>query len=315
MLAAIVRDNRLTVKTIADPVPRAHEALVRVAASSVNQGEVRAIHSQPHWQLTSPGEEGWCPGWDFAGIIERPAEDGSGPAAGTRIVGWTRQGAWAEKVAAPADQMVTIPDELGFAEAATLPIAGLTAWHALRVGGLAKGKSVLVTGATGGVGRFAIQLASVAGAEATAVVTSASRAETLAPFGCHVAIGMPERGSFDIILECIGGASLATAMQIVAAYGAIVSYGNASGESTTFEAGAAFRKPCLTLHSFALYDELARRTSNAEGLDTMAGMLATGLLKVDIVLTKELHEVADACDALMARKVDGKAVLRIGRSE
>jgi NADPH:quinone reductase len=312
MLAAIVLKNRLSVETIVDPTPLAHEALVRVAASSVNQGEVKAIRSQPHWVLTSSGAESWSPGWDFAGIVERAADNGSGHPTGTRVVGWTRQGAWAEKLTAPADQMVAIPDELGFAEAATLPIAGLTAWHALRVGGLAAGKSVLVTGATGGVGRFAIQLACIAGAHAIAVMTSASRVGTLEHFGCDVAIGMPEQGNFDIILECVGGASLATAMKMVAPYGAIVSYGNASGESTTFEAGAAFRKPCLTLHSFALHDELARRPSNAEGLDTMVEMLVAGQLKVDIALTKGLREVADACDALMARKVEGKAVLLIG---
>jgi len=310
MLGAIVRDKKLEVIEIDDPVPGRSQALIRNAASSINQGEVRGIQSAPHWQLSAANGH-WVPGWDFAGTIEQAAADGSGPREGTRVVGWVRQGAWAERIAAEVDQLVEIPAEVAFRDAATLPIAGLTAWHALRLAELDAGKKVLVLGANGGVGRFALQIARAAGASATGVVTAEARRASVAGIADHVSVGLPSEGAFDIILDGVGGSVLAACFGLVAAYGTIVSYGNSSGEQTCFEPSPAFRKPCLRLQSFALYDELARRPSNAEGLDRLVGLLASGGIKADVALEVGLTEVQRACDALMAREVDGKAVLKI----
>lgn len=312
MLGAIVRDNRLHVVDVKTPLPSPSQALVRTVASSINQGEVRGIRSAPHWQLAE-GEQ-WIPGWDYAGVIEEAAADGSGPRPGTRVVGWTRQGAWAELLAAETDQMVGLPADIAFREAATLPIAGLTAWHALRLGDLAAGKRVLVLGANGGVGRFALQIARAAGGVAVAVVTSEAKRASVADIADEVSVGLPAEGAFDIILECVGGDTLAKCFGLIAPYGTIVTYGNASGEPTQFDPGAAFRKPCLRLQSLALYDELDRRPSRAEGLAEMLGLLASGKLKTEIVLEVGLAEVQQACDALMDRRVDGKAVLAIGEA-
>ncbi|ARR54738.1 hypothetical protein HY78_15495 [Rhizorhabdus wittichii DC-6] len=309
MLGAIVRDNKLHVIEVQAPAPSPSQALVRTVASSINQGEVRGIRSAPHWQLSDGGH--WIPGWDFAGVIEKPAADGSGPAAGARVVGWVRQGAWAERLAAETDQLVELPAGLSFREAATLPIAGLTAWHALRLGDLSAGKRVLVLGANGGVGRFALQIARAAGAVAVGVVTSEARRNSIADIADEIAIGLPAEGAFDIILECVGGATLAQCFALVAPYGTIVSYGNASGEPCCFDPGAAFRKPCLRLQSLALYDELDRRPSRNEGLADLVAMLAAGTLRTEIVLEVGLSDVQQACDALMDRRVDGKAVLAI----
>ncbi len=311
MLAATVHDNRLSVIEVEAPVPTPSQALIRNAASSINQGEVRGIRSAPHWQL-SAGQSAWVPGWDFAGTVERAATDGSGPAVGARVVGWVRQGAWAEQVAADVDQLVELPAGVSFRDAATLPIAGLTAWHALRLGDLARGQRVLVLGANGGVGRFALQIARAAGATAVGVVTSEAKRASIAGIADEVSVGLPGEGAFDIILECVGGACLADCFGLVAPYGTIVSYGNASGEQTCFDAGPAFRKPCARLQGLALYDELARRPSQNEGLRELADMLAAGTLRTDIALEVGLVEVQQACDALMARQVDGKAVLAIG---
>jgi NADPH:quinone reductase-like Zn-dependent oxidoreductase len=309
MLGAVVHENRLEVKELPSPALSPSQALVRTMASSINQGEVRGIRSAPHWQI-SGGE--WVPGWDFAGVVEQAAEDGSGPPQGARVAGWVRQGAWAERVAAETGQMVELPGNVSFREAATLPIAGLTAWHALRVGGLAAGRRVLVLGANGGVGRFALQIARAAAAHTVGVVTSESRRGSIGDLADEVSVGLPAEGAFDIILECVGGETLARCLGLVAPYGTIVSYGNASGEQTCFDPGAAFRKPCLRLQSFALYDELDRRPSRNEGLADLVDLLAQGRLRTDIVLDVDLSDVQQACDALMERRVDGKAVLSIG---
>src|SRR5580693_2971077 len=132
------------------------EVTVRVTAISLNRGEVR--------RATSEGQAGDRPGWDFAGVVEERAPNGSGPPVGSRVVGLLPSGAWAESVRAPSHSVTTLPEAVTDAQAATLPVAGLTALHALRQGGLLLGRKVLIDGASGGVGHFACQLAVASGA-------------------------------------------------------------------------------------------------------------------------------------------------------
>ena len=127
------------------------EVTVRVTAISLNRGEIR--------RATSQGNPGDRPGWDFAGVVETRATDGSGPPAGSRVVGLLTSGAWAERVRVPSDAVAPLPAGVTDAEAATLPVAGLTALHALRQGGLLLGRKVLIDGATGGVRQLAGEMA------------------------------------------------------------------------------------------------------------------------------------------------------------
>src|SRR3984885_3282051 len=159
-IRAIVVDpaapGRLAIKPVELRDPDRDEVAVRVTAISLNRGETRRAGQQ--------AEPGWGPGWDFAGVVEREAADGSGPKAGTRVVGLLPGGAWAERVNCRSHAVAALPDTVSDAQAATLPVAGLTALHALRQGGLLLGRKVLVDGATGGVGHLACQLAHAAGA-------------------------------------------------------------------------------------------------------------------------------------------------------
>src|SRR5262249_49962213 len=141
--------RRLAIRPVADPAPGRGEAIVAVRAISLNRGEVRR---------STMAAAGWRPGWDLAGVVERAAADGTGPRAGARVVGLLPEGAWAERVAVPHHALAELPGKVTFSQAATFPVAGLTALHALGKGGLLLGKRVLVTGATGGVGDFAVQL-------------------------------------------------------------------------------------------------------------------------------------------------------------
>src|SRR5262249_2214208 len=148
--------GRLAIREVSLRDPDRDEVGVRVTAISLNRGETR--------RALQVAEPGWRPGWDFAGIVERAAADGSGPGPGTRVVGILPSGAWAERLNCRSDAVAVLPDGVSDTRAATLPVAGLTALHALRQGGLLLGRSVLVDGASGGVGHLACQLATAAGA-------------------------------------------------------------------------------------------------------------------------------------------------------
>src|SRR4029079_15382376 len=129
-----------------------------------------------------------CRGWAIAGLIEQAAADGSGPKAGERVVGMLRSGAWAELGAVPSAQLAVLQDNVTFAQASTIPVAGLTALYALaRADGLVE-RNVLVTGASGGVGNYAIQIARYGGATVTGLGRQEKHLQSILDAGAHHAV-------------------------------------------------------------------------------------------------------------------------------
>jgi NADPH:quinone reductase-like Zn-dependent oxidoreductase len=208
--------------------------------------------------------------------------------------------------------MALVPEGLDSGRAATLPVAGLTALRTLHAGGLMPDHRVLITGASGGVGRFAVQLAAHDGADVTAVVREAEQGDDLERLGAaRIAVGMPSEGEFDLILESVGGASLAAALGMVAPRGTVVSFGNSSKEPTTFEAGSFFSKGGARLYAFSLFPELERLGTGAHDLAHLAALAAGGRLETSIGLDAGWHDAGTAIEALRERRIVGKAVLRI----
>ncbi len=291
-------------REVDEPRPDPAEAVVAVRAVSLNPFEVRTLSS---------AQQGWRPGSDVAGVVVVPASDGSGPPEGAEVVALAGGGGWAERAAVPTEHMALVPEGLDFVRASTLPVAGLTALRTLRSGGLVLDHRVLVTGASGGVGRFAVQLAAHEGAEVTGVVRRPERAGDLERLGArHIAVGMPTEGEFDIILESAGGASLAAALGMVAPRGTVVSFGNSSGEPTIFEAGSFFSRSGARLYAFTLFPELKRMGTGAHDLAHLAALAAGGRLETSVGLETSWHDAGTAIEALRQRRVAGKAVLRIG---
>src|SRR5207237_8031385 len=196
----------VAIREVAEPELRPDEALVAVHAFSLNRGELRLFQVRP---------EGWRPGQDIAGVVLRAAADGSGPKAGARVVALCDWEGWAERAAVPSHRIALIADNVTFGAAASLPVGGLTALRSLRHGAPLLGKRVLITGAAGGVGNLAVQLAACSGARVTAVVGSHERGRVLDGLGAaEIATGITEpQGRFELILESAGGASLTAALE------------------------------------------------------------------------------------------------------
>ena len=304
LLARPSAPHGLELGEIDSPRPESDEALVAVRAVSLNRGEARYLPRR---------EEGTVHGWDVAGVVEQAAADGSGPAEGERVVGLVSEGAWAEQAAVPTDRLAALPDEVSFEDAATLPVAGMTAVRALEVAGPLMGRRVLVTGASGGVGRFAIQLARDGGAHVTGVSSSPERAGGLADLGADEVISelTAEGEPFDVILESVGGASLAAALARVAPWGTIVAFGNSSGEETTFDVSPFYALPGARLIGLRIFDEVDRRASGVRDLRLLAERVAAGRLDTQITVTRSWREAGPTLDDLIERRVRGKAVLTI----
>lgn len=300
--------GRLTLARAPLASPREHEAVIKVSAISLNRGEVKRALT-----LSSTGAR---PGWDFAGVVERAAQDGSGPPLGARVVGLLASGAWAERVVVAADAVAVLPDAVSFAQAATLPVAGLTALYALRKGGLLLGRKVLVDGASGGVGHIGVQLAAAAGAQVYGHVRGEAQRASIECWCAGVIVGDLEQarahGPFDLILDSVGGSTLGKALSLLANRGACVTFGVSEGLTSTFSSAEFFRTGGTRLYGIMLFDELVHEGEPpGYGLRVLGELVADGRVTPHVAVEASWAEAGRIAQSLMERRFLGKAVLHV----
>jgi NADPH:quinone reductase len=301
--------GRLAIKPVELRDPDRDEVAVRVTAISLNRGETRRALQQ--------AEPGWRPGWDFAGIVETAAADGSGLPVGTRVVGLLPSGAWAERVNCRSHAVAALPDAVSDAQASTLPVAGLTALHSLRQGGLLLGRKVLVDGATGGVGHLACQLALAAGALVWGHVRrEEQRGQVVGWTGGRVVVGADlsaakGHGPYWLILDSLGGSALVAALGMVAPNGTCVTFGVSEAGTANIESRSFFGTGGARLYGLTLFHELMSVERAGIGLTLLAGEIAAGRLKPQIAVEAGWNEVGTIAQRLIDRDFAGKAVLHI----
>jgi NADPH:quinone reductase-like Zn-dependent oxidoreductase len=293
-------------REVPEPTPAPNEALVAVRNFSLNRGELRSFVNN---------EEGWIPGQDISGTVLRAAANGLGPSQGTRVVGLTDEFGWAERVAVPTHRLAPLPESVTFAQAATLPVAGLTALRCVRLGGALVGRRVLITGAAGGVGSLAVQIAAHSGAQVTAVVGHPGRAEGLIECGAHDVVHGIENatGRYALILESAGGTSLSEAVRRIEPNGTVVVYGNSSGEASTISFQDFRAAQNARIQSF-FYFTSGPEELFAPDLGLLVSLVADGSLRPVIGIERDWSELATVAELLRTRQVTGKAVFRTGES-
>lgn len=297
--------SRFIISACPIPVPAPDQALIKVTAFSLNQGEVRTAMAA----TTS-----YIPGWDFAGVIIKAASNGKSPKEGTRVFGFVPQGAWAEYLVAAGWQMATTPNELSDAQAASLPVAAGTAVTCMEAVGSLLNRRVLITGAAGGVGRILCQLTAMDGATIFAVSRRPDLKQQLendgvVPQAVFTTIEEAKTaGKYDVVFDSIGGHVLAVALSMLTANGTCVNFGNSSRQPTTFNVRSAewpfHRKQLIFLGPEVPADCTAV-------FSKMAGLVKQKHLHTPIDKELPWTSISEACELLVQQQVNGKIVLTI----
>jgi NADPH2:quinone reductase len=286
---------------VAEPAAGPSELLLDVHHVSLNRGDLNDARSG----RVPPGA---VLGSDIAGVVAAVAADGHGPQVGARVVGLS-EGAFAERCVVDAGMVAEVPAEVDLAASAALPVAGLAALRTLRAGGAGPGTRVLVTGASGGVGRFAVQLARDAGAHVIAAVGSAGRGQALIEAGAdEVVVDLATLDQpVDVVVDSVGGSVLVAAWERLAPGGSLQSVGWTSGEPAVFPPYSTIGPP-KSLTSFLIEGPVG------SDLAVLVEHLAVGRLAVPIGWRGPWNEIEAAASAMRDRRVNGKAVLDVVRS-
>ncbi len=294
--------SRLVYETLAKPEIADNQALVKVRASGVNplDWKIRNGMFSDHYSLPL------VPGAEFSGEIVAKGDLFEPSLLGQQVFGFTQSmtGCYAEYVAVSANEVAPLPEQLDHIIAAGTPLTALTAWGALEAGGMAKGKRILIHGAAGSVGSFAVQFARQAGAHVVAACKKSQ--ETLvfpAVDEIHFYEDFPDAFSrdYDIVLDLVGGAIQQQTFDLLRKGGSLI--------STVMPPDQKISKECgVTAQMFMV-------TPEAQKLKSLANMLINGVLQPLTVRRYPLSEARGVHQKQEKGELIGKVVLLVNTDD
>lgn len=309
---AIVRERygALELRELPPPGPTDGRTLVRIHASSVNPVDWYELHGRPYvarplMGLRRPKIDRL--GGDFAGIVESTGE----------AVFGVQNGAFAEYVAAKVERLAPMPANLSFEQAAAVPIAGITALQALRdKGGVRAGQHVLVNGASGGVGTFAVQIAKALGAEVTGVVSTGKVEQTYVLGADHVVDYTRDDftrtgGRYDLIVDIAGSRSFRQCRRVLAPGGTFVVVGGPKTNRLLGPLGHSLATRVTALGAGRTVVPLFIAQITRRDLLFLNDLIKDGKVAPVVERSYELREVADALRYLGEGHARGKIVVSI----
>jgi NADPH:quinone reductase len=301
-----------------DPVAGPGEAVVRVHAAGVNFPDALLIQNKYQFTPTLP----FVPGSECAGVVESVGEGVGRVKPGDRVIALIQSGAFAEKVAASAESLTRLPEDVDFATGSAFLLTYGTAYHALAGrAALGQGETLLVLGAAGGVGLAAIEIGKALGARVIAAASSAEKRAVCRQHGADEVIDYaaaelkPALGALtsgkgvDVVFDPVGGPFTEAALRNCAWRGRHLVIGFASGEIPRVPANLALLKGCSLIGVFwGRYIKL-EPTAWASDLQTLFRWLREGRLRPHVAQRYPLERGAEALAALLARKALGKLVI------
>ncbi len=303
---------------VAIPSPRRGEVLVRVGATSLHPGNYFIMTGEPYLVRLAFGlrrPRHGIPGTDLAGVVAAVGEEGTALSPGDLVFGWSGAGTLAEYASVPADNLVSVPANLSIVEAAAVPTSAMTALQALRdVAQVRPGQTVLVTGASGGVGSFAVQIAKAFGAEVTGVC-STRNADLVRSLGAdhvvdYTSTDFTRTGRrFDVILDSAEAQPLAAVREALTPTGTLIP-NNGHGGRWLGPIGRIIKARLLsgfTSQRLRPFTSFAKR----QDLLSLADLLTTGQVTPVIDRCFRLDEAADALSYVGAGHTRGKVVITI----
>jgi putative PIG3 family NAD(P)H quinone oxidoreductase len=310
VLAVTIRDQQVLVEEHPDPEPGLGEVLVRVRAAGLNGGDMmqrRGLYPAP------PGSPQDIPGMELAGEVQATGPGAERFKVGDRVIAVVGGGAQAELAVVWERLLMPVPDVLDWPAAGGLPEVFTTAHDAVIVqAGLRSGERLLVHGGAGGVGTAAIQLGRASGARVTATVRDEQLRAAVAELGAQVIApeDFGERGSFDVVLELVGGPNMPADLDALATGGRIAVIGVSAGAKTELNLLALMGKRAR-IHGSTLRarppEEKALTARRVE--HEVLPLFEEGALTVPIAGTFGLAEAAEAYERFAAGGKLGKIVL------
>lgn len=322
-MRAIVQDrygsaNMWTLVDIPRPAIHANEVLIQVHAAGLDRGTWHEMTGRPYlmrimgFGLRSPKHR--VPGRAVAGTVAAVGANVTRFKLGDEVFGVSK-GAYAEFAAAREDKLAPKPSTLNFEIAAAVPISATTALQGLRLGRIDEGQKVLIIGASGGVGTYAVQLAKIFGAEVTGVC-SASKAALVRSLGADEVIDYstadPTDGSrrYDLILDIAGNTPLRRLLRSLEPTGSLVIVGGESKGSLTGGFGRSLRAPLVSLFVRQRLAMLVSKEQHAD-LRPLTELIDAGRLKPIIDTMYSLDRAGDAMRQLEAGTVRGKISIAV----